>query len=308
LDAIKEQIHHDTFQSSAPTPPIGLSPLAIQSESATPAALQTVSIGSPLLATQSEPRPLVAPPAPVAPQAASAGFPPLTTQPESASPESPAVPQPPQPDSTGSSPLATESEPRPLAELLMPQEPFAERPSQVSQPEPAVPTKSLPPAWGPAGQIIKADAALGDPSASARNADPIKAIAIRLNPKLAADYCGRGIAYGQKGSGSYDKAITAFTEAICLDPKSVQAFHCRGVTYYYKGNHDMAIADFNQAIRLDPKLAVAYYGRGCAYWHCGLKAKAEEDFAHAKTLGYAAPKLSPISIIQMSFSALTGVQ
>ena len=169
---------------------------------------------------------------------------------------------------------------------MQPQEPFAEQPAQVRPQHPLAATNSLPPAWGPVGPIINPNSAIGDASAYAKKGDPHKTIAIRLNPKLAEGYYGRGIAYGQKGS--YDKAIADLTEAIRLSPKLAQAYYNRGVSYWHKGKHDRAIADFNETIRLDPKLAVAYYGRGCAFWYYGQKAKAGEDFAQAKKLGYKA--------------------
>ena len=186
--------------------------------------------------------------------------------------------------------------------------PSGKQAAQVSQQEPVAPTNSLPPAFGPVGQITNPDSAIESTSA-ARKSDPNKEITIRLNPKLAEAYCRRGVAYGQKGS--YDKAIADLSEAIRLDPKLTQAYYSRGITYWHKGNQDRAIADFNQAIRLNPKLAVAYYGRGCAFWYYGQKAKAEEDFAHAKRLGYTSPRPSsspsPTSMIQMSWSALAGM-
>jgi hypothetical protein len=275
LDVINEQIHHNTSQAPS----------------------QPASSGPPILATESQPtRRLVPPPAPAAP-------PSVATQPESqAESASPAM-LPPAP--TGSLPLAIESEPRPLAELLQPQEPYGKQPIEVSRQAPVARMKSLLPALGPAGQIIEPNSTSGDASATGKG-DSDQAAAIRLNPKLAEAYCGRGVSYGQKGS--YDKAIADLTEAIRLDPKLVQAYCGRGIAYGHKGMHDRAITDFNQAIRLNPSLAVAYYGRGCANWYYGQKAKAEEDFARAKRLGYTSPRPSSTNFIQMSLSALAGVR
>jgi hypothetical protein len=271
LDAIKEQIHHSSIQSLSQSAP-----------------------GSPPpLATQSGPRP------PAIPQSAPSGLPPPSPQSEATTP---AVPQ---PALAGPPSLATESEPRPLAERSEPLGQFGEHPAQVSQQEPEAPMKSLPPALGPVGQIIHPNSAIGDASAAGKGA-PNQAISVRLNPKLAKAYFGRGVAYGQ--TGSFDTAIDELTEAIRLDPTLALAYCGRGSAYGHKGNHDRAIADFNQAIRLDPRLAVAYYGRGCAYWYYGQKAKAEEDFVHAKRLGYTSPRPSSTNFIQMSLSALVGVK
>ena len=63
----------------------------------------------------------------------------------------------------------------------------------------------------------------------------------------------------------FDSAISAYTEAIRLDPKLAKAYGGRGFAYCEKGDFDRAIADYTQAIRLEPKFAVAYWGRGLAY-------------------------------------------
>jgi len=73
----------------------------------------------------------------------------------------------------------------------------------------------------------------------------------------------RGEAHYAKGD--YDGAIADFSEAIRLDPKFAIAFSGRGLAYSAKGDHDRAIADFNEAIRLDPKSRIAFYNRGLAY-------------------------------------------
>ena len=86
--------------------------------------------------------------------------------------------------------------------------------------------------------------------------------AIRLNPKLADAYCFRGGAYFQKKDCT--KAIADFTEAIRLNPKHAGAFTGRGAAYYTEGDMDKAIADCTEAIHLDPNLTVPYCRRaGC---------------------------------------------
>jgi tetratricopeptide (TPR) repeat protein len=87
--------------------------------------------------------------------------------------------------------------------------------------------------------------------------------AIRLDPKNAAAYNGRGGAYQAKGDD--DHAIADYDQEIRLDPKYAGAFYNRGSAYGAKGDLDHAIADYDQAIRLDPKYAGAFYNRGSAY-------------------------------------------
>ena len=79
--------------------------------------------------------------------------------------------------------------------------------------------------------------------------------AIRLNPKDATAYYGRGGAYRHKGE--LDKAITDYTEVIRLNPKQAIAYYARAYTYGHKGEPDKAIADFTEAIRLDPIMPVS---------------------------------------------------
>ena len=119
---------------------------------------------------------------------------------------------------------------------------------------------------------------------------------IRLDPKDAKAYYGRGEAYGRKAtttrpspttprqSGStqnpprhimnavkptaekseYDKAIADYTEVIRLKPAVgvPEAYRDRGFAYRKKGDFDKTIADCTVAIRLKPDLAEAYYCRG----------------------------------------------
>ena len=63
----------------------------------------------------------------------------------------------------------------------------------------------------------------------------------------------------------YDKAIADYDQAIRLDPKYAAAYHNRGLAWYAKKEYDKAIADYDEAIRLDPKYAVAYDNRGDAW-------------------------------------------
>jgi len=86
--------------------------------------------------------------------------------------------------------------------------------------------------------------------------------AIRIDPKYAHAYVGRGLVWHAKGDP--DRAIADFNEAIRLDPQQVLAYTYRGNTWYENGDPDRAIADFNEAIRLDPKRAPAYNNRGLA--------------------------------------------
>ena len=79
-------------------------------------------------------------------------------------------------------------------------------------------------------------------------------------------------------------AISAFTDAIRLDPQHVETYYLRGLAYAKSGELDKAIADYTEAIHLDPKYAAAYQRRGMAYEKKGNKLAAEKDYTQAKKL------------------------
>jgi Tfp pilus assembly protein PilF len=83
-------------------------------------------------------------------------------------------------------------------------------------------------------------------------------------------------------------AVLLLPEVAASADAAGDAFQ-KGISYFEKEDYDAAITAFSEAIRLDPKDAKAYYGRAHAYLQKGEKAKADEDFARAKKLGYPAP-------------------
>ena len=74
---------------------------------------------------------------------------------------------------------------------------------------------------------------------------------------------GRGLEYLDYNEP--DQAIAAFTEAIRLDPRHVQAHFARGYAWAERRTWSGAIADFSEAIRLGSAYAAAYYNRAAAY-------------------------------------------
>src|SRR6187402_894665 len=87
--------------------------------------------------------------------------------------------------------------------------------------------------------------------------------AIRINPKNAAAFYNRGLAYS--GKGDSENAIQAYNEAIRLNPKYASAVLNRGILYATAKDYARAIQDFDEAIRLNPKNAAAFNSRGNAY-------------------------------------------
>ena len=101
--------------------------------------------------------------------------------------------------------------------------------------------------------------------------------ALRLDPKNVDAYYKRGLAYEIKCD--YDNAITDFTTAIRLNPSFSDAYSERGNAFDEKGKHDKAIADYSEAIRLKPKSSMAYYNRGITFGRMRDFDKAIADFS-----------------------------
>jgi D-alanyl-D-alanine-carboxypeptidase/D-alanyl-D-alanine-endopeptidase len=101
--------------------------------------------------------------------------------------------------------------------------------------------------------------------------------AIRLDPKSADAFAGRGSAYLLKGD--YDLAIQDYNEAIRLNPKAASALNGRGASYFAKGDYNRAIQDYNEAIRLDPRTPRALLNRGLVNLYAGHFSDAQQDFS-----------------------------
>ena len=65
-------------------------------------------------------------------------------------------------------------------------------------------------------------------------------------------------------AGHFNDAIAAFTEAIRLNPKDFEAYHCRAFAFQKMGQPSRAIADYTEAIRLDPTAPNPHINRGDA--------------------------------------------
>jgi len=89
--------------------------------------------------------------------------------------------------------------------------------------------------------------------------------AIRLEPKNAVAFYERAFAYASKGD--HDKAVADYTEAIRIRPDFARAFLRRGLAHERRGEHDKAIADYTEVVRREPDSAKAYYFRGNACRH-----------------------------------------
>ena len=73
---------------------------------------------------------------------------------------------------------------------------------------------------------------------------------IRLDPKYASPYNGRGNVYQDKKD--YDRTIADYNEAIRIDPSYNAALNNRAIAYENKEQYAQAIEGFDQLIRLQP--------------------------------------------------------
>jgi predicted O-linked N-acetylglucosamine transferase (SPINDLY family) len=85
---------------------------------------------------------------------------------------------------------------------------------------------------------------------------------VQLNQQVPQVHKDLGYLY--RKVHQYDKALTAYTQAIRLAPDYLEAYESRGNLRIQLNQPDAALADFDKAISLKPDYANAYYNRGLA--------------------------------------------
>ena len=78
----------------------------------------------------------------------------------------------------------------------------------------------------------------------------------------AADFKAKGNAFLQ--AGQFDEAITAYTEAISIDPQDHVFFSNRSAAYLSKGDADAALGDGNRCVQLNATWPKGYTRKGAA--------------------------------------------
>jgi len=103
--------------------------------------------------------------------------------------------------------------------------------------------------------------------------------AIDLDPGCAAAYARRGNAYGHLRE--YERALADYDCALALDPYDAVACNNRGNAYDGLRQYHKAIADYDRALALDADYATAYHNRGLAYAHLRQYHRAIADYDQA---------------------------
>jgi len=129
-------------------------------------------------------------------------------------------------------------------------------------------------------------------TASARFPGPNILISVE-NPTQESSPLGQGLEALYRGD--FDAAISFFTAAIQLDPKSSEAYTSRGRAYEQKGDNDRAIADCDMAARLDPHDEALVANRVAGYNNRGNYEKSHGDFDKALADYSKALELDPKS-------------
>jgi protein O-mannosyl-transferase len=100
----------------------------------------------------------------------------------------------------------------------------------------------------------------------------------KKSPHKARPYIFLGFFYEQH---NFFQAISNYSKAIEVDPKSWMAYNNRGLVYLEQGKTGQAVSDFNNAIKINPNSAVAYFNRCILYKKQGKATQAMFDFNKA---------------------------
>ena len=106
--------------------------------------------------------------------------------------------------------------------------------------------------------------------------------AIKVNPKYAKSYNGRGVV--KTALKDWKGAMIDYNKAIALDPKFARAYSNRGSLKVYQNDFNSASKDFDSALSLDSNLAEAYYNRAVMLGKLGKKDAGIKDIEKAAQL------------------------
>ena len=119
-----------------------------------------------------------------------------------------------------------------------------------------------------------------------RHRDAITAFdkAIRLNPRLAEAYHGRGMAHNETGQN--ERALKDYDAALALNPQYAEAYFNRANAYSDMGKYDRALQDYGETLRLSPNHSGALFNRSLVYMILGRSEAAADAHAYVKIKGW----------------------
>jgi TolB-like protein/Flp pilus assembly protein TadD len=107
--------------------------------------------------------------------------------------------------------------------------------------------------------------------------------AVKLRPDLAEPHTALGLYYYQ-GMLDYPRALSAFSEALKIQPNNGDALHWTGAVLRRQGRWEEAAETFRKASELDPRSAVRLYDVGFTCQLAGRYAEADRAFIRSLAL------------------------
>ncbi len=115
--------------------------------------------------------------------------------------------------------------------------------------------------------------------------------AIRLNAKSPEAWYGLGKYY--QDEEDYANALSTYKSLLDIEPNKNAHYNTAVIHLINTRKYDLAVAHFSDAIKIDPKYVDAYYGRGVTYQKMGDKTNAIADFRSCLAL---TPEYEPAKI------------
>jgi tetratricopeptide (TPR) repeat protein len=84
--------------------------------------------------------------------------------------------------------------------------------------------------------------------------------------------------------GEYDAAISAYSQALQVQPYDAEVYYKRGNAYYNKEDYPAAITDYIQVININPNYIQAYNKSGNARYYMGDYEGAIAEYTHVITI------------------------
>jgi Flp pilus assembly protein TadD len=112
------------------------------------------------------------------------------------------------------------------------------------------------------------------------NAPAVPAPPVGTETAEEANTRGNGL-YAQK---RYEEALSAYEQALTLDPKSAEYWNNKGAALHYQKRYEEALAAYEQAVALDPQFADPWIGKGNALGDLERYEKALSAYEQVLTL------------------------